>query len=714
MVAAGKKLLVLDVNGLLLDTYFQAEQRPERPHDAKVNRFYVYQRNGCEDFVQFCLENFVVGVWSSAREYNVQSLVEFMFKESMGKLAFIWHQEHCTDTKLKHPENKHKPVFLKELSKLWDKCDPALPWEKGDFGPSNTVLIDDSPYKALRNPPNTGIFPQSYKATAPGDNYLADELRKYLEGLVRATDVQVYISQNPFGVPGLAHGDEHFEFFSSALVNEETPVTNESLPAPSKQEEKVVAVVNASSGDIVVALPDSDTFAASHRRRGKTKFGSTVEESLEYRSTTHIQSPRDFAERLTRTAEASKDVTRERYSSGDADPAVPEDALRRQPWSERKSSSRGTSHERDSDRHHNRRGDGLRNGADARHSPHSRKRIPAATADRHWGGEAGYESHHSSKRRNPVNGSQWVDKQAQYPREMYAVDTTMPGRWQERAREWDPPVLNTRQHVPRATHTALLRPGLSPVSGTYRETSSRGWELGRAKNPVEDHIKIGWAGEGRSPGRHRNHEGQLRDRLADRGRPKDRDSVHVEALRDPYLPVRSGPRVDEDFDRARIRGHQSMGRAGVRDQEDVDRSARPSFSRGDGDTRGGSTEFGHDWSFEKSRGRSKHQGEVDHGYSRHSHVYDSRAGAGSSNLYGEYDNIKRGSKVPRRYDERSEDRSERDRPRTWGGVGSLDSGRTELHVRRENPIGAAIRGRMSSWEYEQAHSRPRTWNKWER
>ena len=49
-------------------------------------------------------------------------------------------------------KTKDKPLVLKELRKLWNKEEPGLPWNKGDFSPSNTLLVDDSPYKALRNP----------------------------------------------------------------------------------------------------------------------------------------------------------------------------------------------------------------------------------------------------------------------------------------------------------------------------------------------------------------------------------------------------------------------------------------------------------------------------------------------------------------------------------------------------------------------------------
>ena len=58
----------------------------------------------------------------------------------------------CTDTGFRTLENRHKPLVCKELRKLWEKDYPDLPWEKGDYDESNTLLVDDSPYKALLNP----------------------------------------------------------------------------------------------------------------------------------------------------------------------------------------------------------------------------------------------------------------------------------------------------------------------------------------------------------------------------------------------------------------------------------------------------------------------------------------------------------------------------------------------------------------------------------
>ncbi|CAJ2649559.1 unnamed protein product [Trifolium pratense] len=34
---------------------------------------------------------------------------------------------HCTETSFKTLENKHKPLVLKDLRKIWDKYNPNLP-----------------------------------------------------------------------------------------------------------------------------------------------------------------------------------------------------------------------------------------------------------------------------------------------------------------------------------------------------------------------------------------------------------------------------------------------------------------------------------------------------------------------------------------------------------------------------------------------------------
>eukprot|EP01018_Ginkgo_biloba_P035927 Gb_27773 [translate_table: standard] len=234
-----KKLLVLDVNGLLVETYFLAEKRPEeRLPDGKVGRFYVYRRPFCDEFLQFCFENFTVGIWSSAQKHNVDNLVDFIFGDLKRKLVFSWHQIDCTDTGMRTPENTRKPLFLKELSKLWTKVKPGLPWEEGEYGPSNTLLIDDTPYKALRNPPHTAIFPYPYKVGNDPDDILGGPLRKYLEGISTAANVQHYVEHHPFGQSAISAKSPNWSFYSQVLVVEKPVQTHnraEQLLTPATQ-----------------------------------------------------------------------------------------------------------------------------------------------------------------------------------------------------------------------------------------------------------------------------------------------------------------------------------------------------------------------------------------------------------------------------------------------------------------------------------------------
>ena len=74
-------------------------------------------------------------------------------------------QYHCTETGFNTVENREKPLLVKKLKKLWEKYERNLPWERGEYNETNTLLIDDSPHKALGNPVKFKInmsLPTSY------------------------------------------------------------------------------------------------------------------------------------------------------------------------------------------------------------------------------------------------------------------------------------------------------------------------------------------------------------------------------------------------------------------------------------------------------------------------------------------------------------------------------------------------------------------------
>ncbi|KAJ0098800.1 hypothetical protein Patl1_21692 [Pistacia atlantica] len=212
-----KKLLVLDLNGLLADIVSPPPKNYEA--DINISRRAVFKRPFCVDFLRFCFERFEVGVWSSRNKKNVERVVDFLMGDMKHKLLFCWDQSHCTATRLSTLENKHKALVFKELRRIWERDDPNLPWKKGDYHETNTLLLDDSPYKALLNPPYTAIFPCSYTFRDKSDNSLGagGDLRIYLEGLVQAENVQTFVGQHPFGQSAITERSESWDYYLLAI-----------------------------------------------------------------------------------------------------------------------------------------------------------------------------------------------------------------------------------------------------------------------------------------------------------------------------------------------------------------------------------------------------------------------------------------------------------------------------------------------------------------
>ncbi|MFQ6630518.1 hypothetical protein Gotur_008894 [Gossypium turneri] len=224
-----KKLLVLDLNGLLADIVYNPSI--DCTPDALVAGRAVFKRPYCDDFLKFCCERFEVGIWSSRNRKNVERFIDFLMGDMKQKLLFCWDSSYCTTTQFNTLGHKYKPLVFKDLRKLWEKHDPDLPWEKGYYNESNTLLIDDSPYKALLNPPHTAIFPHSFKfdmkdnslgKTTSGIIYICGksdggDLKVYLERLASADNVQNFVEQNPLGQIAITERSQDWGFYSQVI-----------------------------------------------------------------------------------------------------------------------------------------------------------------------------------------------------------------------------------------------------------------------------------------------------------------------------------------------------------------------------------------------------------------------------------------------------------------------------------------------------------------
>ncbi|CAI9758703.1 unnamed protein product [Fraxinus pennsylvanica] len=212
-----RKLLVLDVNGLLADIVMPAPK--DRIADTRILGRAVFRRPYCNDFLKFCFENFDVAIWSSRSKKVIDNVVNYLLGDLRHKLLFCWDMSHSTQTRFNTLENKHKPLVMKELKKIWEKYDPRLPWEKGYYNESNTLLLDDSPYKALLNPLHTAIFPYSYNYKDKSDNSLGPggNLRVYLEDMLKCDNVKKYVEQHPFGQGAIDETNIYWSFYSRVL-----------------------------------------------------------------------------------------------------------------------------------------------------------------------------------------------------------------------------------------------------------------------------------------------------------------------------------------------------------------------------------------------------------------------------------------------------------------------------------------------------------------
>lgn len=61
-------------------------------------------------------------------------------------LLLLQDRSKCTKSELPTPYQPNKEIVFKDLKKVWDDHQFKI------FNAKNTLLVDDSPYKALLNP----------------------------------------------------------------------------------------------------------------------------------------------------------------------------------------------------------------------------------------------------------------------------------------------------------------------------------------------------------------------------------------------------------------------------------------------------------------------------------------------------------------------------------------------------------------------------------
>lgn len=192
--------IILDLNGVLIKRW---DKNPSLPGVSKLNKKWIQLRPGCIEFLQKAFSSFRVGIWSTMTQTNVLSMCKFLEQQADQSLPFfmLWSKDSCYQHRgVQRPNKANVVADFKPLSRVWGYFKPYL-------GFHNTILVDDSPYKACMNSPYNCIFPDAFEGYTD-DKYLNDVLWPYLEKMRMSHNIQAYIANNPFGQPPVVVGHE--------------------------------------------------------------------------------------------------------------------------------------------------------------------------------------------------------------------------------------------------------------------------------------------------------------------------------------------------------------------------------------------------------------------------------------------------------------------------------------------------------------------------
>jgi len=140
-----KPCIILDLNGVLIQRNYYKKTFKIRPH--------------ANYFIYFLLKHFQVAIWTSARLYNVNSIIKHLFRENYSKLKFIYDQDKS---------DKSENCFTKDINKVFK--------EFGELNEKNTVIIEDSILKIALNPISTYFIIKSWDGNLDDDQFHKDSI----------------------------------------------------------------------------------------------------------------------------------------------------------------------------------------------------------------------------------------------------------------------------------------------------------------------------------------------------------------------------------------------------------------------------------------------------------------------------------------------------------------------------------------------------------
>ena len=131
--------VILDLDNTLIYS-ISCEKLPKNKkshlHSMKFHKmdddYYVFERPGLQDFLDWLYNNYNISVWSAASPDYVEFIVKNIIEKNGRKVEYVLNSDNC---------EKCQQIFgdkhIKNLKMLWDIHDIR------GYGPYNTLIIDD-------------------------------------------------------------------------------------------------------------------------------------------------------------------------------------------------------------------------------------------------------------------------------------------------------------------------------------------------------------------------------------------------------------------------------------------------------------------------------------------------------------------------------------------------------------------------------------------
>ena len=108
------KLLILDLDETLV---YATDKQLAIAHDFIAGQYLVYERPYLKEFLEYCLNEFNVAVWTSSNEVYAAAIVNQLFG-SNHQLKFVWARKRCVR---KFDPEYYDWFYIKDLKKVKKK-----------------------------------------------------------------------------------------------------------------------------------------------------------------------------------------------------------------------------------------------------------------------------------------------------------------------------------------------------------------------------------------------------------------------------------------------------------------------------------------------------------------------------------------------------------------------------------------------------------------